>query len=447
MREERPARTLVIGTRPSTRAVTSFGWEDLPAGLNVADYDKVIFDLAPIAADRGVAERVTQENLPTFDQVMRLLSSPGGELVVVGGTPGTPLWGEWHRGGSSHYPLELLFPFLPRFETNESGQSIAGVRAEFAWYFEWVARWSWWAESDGFVGGRQHQVAAYVREAGAEAEALQPLVEPLAETRFGKCVAFRLSYAALSGGYGGGGRVYTFGPVVWLPLATGLSPKETVELILARMLGVGGIMQAPEWAERYALPEEEAAAERLDSLRSEAREVAKKIGLAEESLDYERRFKKLLYEQGDELEVAVWDALEMLGATVRRPAPGVNEEDGRFEVSPGRVAMLEIKGRGGSGKLQDVRQLHDWMENAYHEEVWEGKGVLVANAYLSEDPGSRRAPFPDNCVRAAARYGICLITSKRLFDQVEAAQKGEADLERFWASVFETSGEWSPPEA
>ena len=165
---------------------------------------------------------------------------------------------------------------------------------------------------------------------------------------------------------------------------------------------------------------------------------------AEEGLDHERRFKKLLYEQGDELEGAVWDALEALGATVHRPATGVNQEDGRFEVPSGKAAMLEIKGRGGSVKLQDLRQLHDWMENAYHEEGWEGKGILVANAYLSEDPDSRHDPFPDNCVRAARRYGICLITSKQLFDEIGAAQEGKADPDRFWRSVFGTSGEWSP---
>ncbi len=355
--------------------------------------------------------------------------------------------GERHGGGSSTFPLINLFPFLPRFEVNESGESIAGVRAEFGWYFERVARWTWWAEPEEFVAGREHQVAAYVREAGVEAKVLQPLVEPLAETRFGKCVAFRLSYAATSEGYG---RSYTprlvhsFGPIVWLPLATSLSSKEAVELVLAQMMGVGGIVRAPEWAERYTLPDEEAAADLLSSLRDEAQELGKKIRLAEEHLDHERRLKRLLFEQGDELEEAVWEALEVLGATVSRPAAGASEEDGRFEDPHGRAAMLEIKGRGGSGRLQDVRQLHDWMENAFHAEGWEGKGVLVVNAQLSEDPGSRGDPFPDNCVRAARRYGICLITSKRLFDEIEVAQKGEAEPERFWGAVFETSGEWSP---
>ena len=446
-----PTRILVLGSRPSTRAVTSFGWEELPGGLNIADYEKVIFDLAPIVADHSVAERVDQDALPKPAQVMRLLNSPDGELVVMGGTPGTPLWGEWHGSGSSIIPMESLFPSLPQFEINERGEHIVDVDADFSWYLEQVTRWTWWAEPEEFVSGQGHMVSEYLREAGRDAGTVRPFVTPLARTRFGKCVAFKLFYAATRPSPGYGGRdsnpmtdlVSDFGPVIWLPLATRISPKEAVELVLARMMNVGGIVQTPDWAERYVLSEEERAASLLDSLRDQARELGEKIHLAGERLDHERRFKKLLYEQGDELEQAVWDTLETLGATVSRPAAGVNEEDGRFEDPYGRVAMLEIKGRGGSAKLQDVRQLHDWMENAYHEGGWEGKGVLVANAYLAEDPGSRGATFPDNCVRAARRYGICLITSHQLFDEIRAAQKDEADLERFWESVFETDGELS----
>ena len=265
MGEQRPGSILVLGSRPSTRAVTSYGWEELPGGLNIADYDKVVFDLAPIVADRGVAERVDQDTLPTPGQVMRLLSSPDSELVVIGGTPDTPLWGKWHGSGSTTFPLITLFPYLPRFEVNESGEQIVDVQAEFGWYLKQVARWTWWAEQGEFVGSQGRLVPQYLRQAGPDAADLRPIVQPLAKTRFGKCVAFKLLYAATAmptDEYGGGssdpmaGLIGGFGPVVWLPLATRISPKEAVELVLARMLGVGGIMRVPEWAERYALPDE-----------------------------------------------------------------------------------------------------------------------------------------------------------------------------------------------
>lgn len=207
------------------------------------------------------------------------------------------------------------------------------------------------------------------------------------------------------------------------------------------MLNIGGIKQPPEWSGRYQLPEEEAVLSHLESLEAEKQEIEERIRLGEERLRDEQHFKRLLYEQHTELETTVWEALEELGATVHRLTTK-NEEDGRLEDPRSRPAMLEIKGRRGSLKLEEVRQLHDWMENAYHNEEWEGKGIVVGNAYLLEEPDARPEPFPDNCVRAAERYGLCLLTSKQLFDEIGAKQNGQWDQERFWDSVFETDGVW-----
>lgn len=448
MDKEQPGKILILGSRPSTRAVEVFSWEELPSHLNIADYDTVVFDLAPLVNDKTLAERVDQSSLPTPNQVMRLLKSPESTLVVIGGTPGTPLWGEWHRGGSSHYPLSTMFPALPRFEVQESGEQIVNIADNFGWYLKHVHRWTWWADPNSFVSGADYLISEYLREAGPSAEILLPQVHALANTRFGKCVAFVLNYTA-STSYGGArfdpltDMVESFGPILWLPQATNLTPKEAVELILVQTMGVGGVEQAPDWTDHYRLPEEEAAANHLESLQEEEHDLAERIEAAEKQLDHEKRFKKLLYEQGSALEIAVWETLEVLGATISRPEADSNKEDGRLTSPLTESAMLEIKGRGSSVKLQDIRQLHDWMENAYHEEQWEGKGILIANTYLSEDPADRQTPFPDNCIRAAQRYGICLITSAQLFEEIRALQEGRTDQKRFWESVFETRGVWN----
>ncbi|CAN5843623.1 hypothetical protein BH23ACT11_BH23ACT11_06570 [soil metagenome] len=448
MDQEQSDRILILGSRPSTRTVTSFGWEEIPTHLNIADYDTIVFDLAPLIEDDTLAERVDKNSFPTPSQVMRLLKSPEGSLVVIGGSPETPLWGERHDYGSRSQTLDSMFPILPRFDTQESGEQIVNVVGEFDWYLDEVARWTWWADPESFVSGDDDLIFEYLVEAGPSAEALHPQVEPLATTRFDKCVAFALYYAAVSTSHTGTrfdpltDMVASFGPMVWLPKTTELSPKETVELILVRTMGVGGVEQSPEWANRYRLPNEETAADRLESLQEEKRNLAERIEVAEKQLDHEKRFKKLLYKQGSALEIAVWEALEVLGATVIRPETDSNKEDGRLTALIAESAMLEIKGRGSSIKLQDIRQLHDWMENAYHEEQWEGKGILIANTHLSEDPADRQTPFPDNCIRAARRYGISLTNSQQLFDKIKAVQKGEVDQERFWKSIFETKGVW-----
>ncbi len=458
--EHQPGRILVLGSRPSTRVVDSFLWDELPAELNIADYDQVVFDLVPLIANDSTAKRVDWNSLPTADQVMRLLKSRDGVLIVVGGRPDLALYEEpemeTRRGRSQQllydvsalYTLSCLFPLLPHFNIGERGERIVEVDDNVGWYMDQVGYWTWWADRDNF--DPHHEcINKYLRESGPTAKYLHPHMSSLAQTRFGKSVAFSLEYLAMTEpiseiqrhGFDFPTNVLThFGPIIWLPQATKVASIEAVDLILHRMLGVSGIKQAPEWSDRYRLPDEEAAAVYLESLRVEARELAERIEIAEKRLREEQRFKKLLYEQGDELEEAVWEALEVLGATVHRPAANTNEEDGRLEDSLGKKAMLEIKGRGGSIKLQDVRQLHDWMENALHNEGWEGKGILVANAHLAQDPEQRQQPFPDNCVKAAERYGICLLTSKKLFDEVKATQEGRANPEQFWDFVSRATG-------
>jgi hypothetical protein len=362
------------------------------------------------------------------------------------------LWREEQSGGGSFFRLGDLFPVLPTFHTRESGEQILEIDDDFDWYLDRVERWFWWIEVDNFTKNG-HVLAECLKEAGPVVQILNPSVQPLASTRFGNTIAFMLKYVATSATNVtrvSGRRTTrnniagTFGPLVWLPRMT-KAPAEGVDLVLDHMLGIGGVEQAPDWLERYRMPQEEAALNQLESLEADMQELEERIRLAEERLRNERRFKKLLYEQGSELEVAVREALEMLGATVHEPEN--DEDDGRLEDPSGRPAMLEVKGRKGSGSLQEVRQLHDWMDNAYHNEGWEGKGILVANIYNSEDPEARAEPYADNCVRAAECYHQCLITSKQLFDTIKATQEGRADLERFWNSVFETDGVWRSPIA
>lgn len=459
--EERPGRVLVLGSRPSMRVVDSFLWDELPVDLNIADYDHVVFDLVPLMLDDNMAGRVDENSLPTADHVMHLLKSSDGTLIVVGGRPDLTLYeepdeepdAELNRGSSQQilydnsYPLSYLFPLLPRFH-EERGERIREVDDNIGWYMDQVDSWSWWADQNN-IDPHTECINTYLRESGPTAKYLHPHMSSLAQTRFGKSVAFSLEYLAMTEpiseiqrhGFDFPTNVLThFGPIIWLPQATTVTSIEAVDLVLHRMLGVSGIKQAPEWSDRYRLPDEEAAAVYLESLRVEARELEERIETAEKRLSDEQRFKKLLYEQGDDLEEVVWEALEVLGATVHRPTVNTNEEDGRLEDPSGKTAMLEIKGRGSSIKLQDVRQLHDWMENAFHNEGWEGKGIFVANAYLSQAPEQRQQPFPPNCIRAAERYRICLITSKELFNQVKVTQEGMSDPGQFWESVFDTDG-------
>lgn len=78
--------------------------------------------------------------------------------------------------------------------------------------------------------------AQYLQEAGTASQALYLNVEPLANTRFGRPVAFMLNYVVTSaasaafaeGHYAANDVVATFGPLVWLPPMTEAQQRPSI---------------------------------------------------------------------------------------------------------------------------------------------------------------------------------------------------------------------------
>jgi hypothetical protein len=180
----------------------------------------------------------------------------------------------------------------------------------------------------------------------------------------------------------------------------------------------------------------------------EIQETTRKLKQARQQLTEVKRFHKMLYETGeDALEPVVREALRQLGAQVTDPPPRSGKEDGRLVSPAGDNGMLEIKGPQGPLKLRDVRQLDQWVRDAIAEEEWESKGLLIVNAYHKTPLADRGNPFPDNCIKAAKRFEICLMTTSQLFRALVVDQRGELDRDQFWATIFDTNGPCSLPDA
>lgn len=136
-------------------------------------------------------------------------------------------------------------------------------------------------------------------------------------------------------------------------------------------------------------------------LSQEIGRLKAELDTAQQQLQVEMRFRKLLYEQGeDALEPVVREALQELGAQITPPQQH-GHEDGRLTDPSGRNGMLEMKGRTKSLKLADVRQLDQWVRDAIATENWQGKGILIANTYCGDPLEQRSEPFPENCINAA----------------------------------------------
>src|SRR5262249_36368166 len=150
-------------------------------------------------------------------------------------------------------------------------------------------------------------------------------------------------------------------------------------------------------------------------------------------------------EQGEAaLEPLVYQALEALGATVKAPETrGI--EDGRLVDPNGRAAIFEIKGRKGTLRLDDVRQLGGWVQTAIIDEDWNGKGVLIANLKLDPPPPERGDLFGSNAEAAARRVGLAILTTTQLYEALRLDQLGQLDRREFWDEVFNAVGPCNLP--
>lgn len=427
-------RILVLGSAPHTRLVHAYTWDKLPSDLNVADYDVVILNLVP-CLDEQFARQMNPDRLPSWQQFARLLFSKDSEVIFIGIPPGRRILSD-----SPFMNLPSWLPITPAF-IFESGETVQDTEPEFDYYFRHVRRWSFYATC-GYDTWHPSHFSGYCYIAHPQANNMTPKVRSLAQTRFQKPIAFELGFQAIGSK---GSALAKSGRVIWLPPPTEISDYEAVDLILREQYGLRFEQAPPDWVEDYTLPLQMPIEAEIVQYEDEIRQLEDKLTAAQGRLQEVTRFRKLLYEQGEGLERAVRDALRELGAQVQDPQSRAGE-DGRLIDPSNRVGVLEIKGRVGSLHLNDVRQIDRWVRDAIAAENRPIKGILIANMYCGEPPSQRETLFPDDRVRTAERYEVCLMTTTQLFRALCKHQLGELDVTAFWDTIFSTSGVCQLPE-
>jgi hypothetical protein len=424
-----PRRVLVLGSVGHPRSVDSFPWHELPDDLHVGDYEVLILDLTPLA-DEDQRQQLDHQRLPSWEQWSRAIF--GGACVIAIGAPAL----SFAPDVDAYYWL----PYRPEW-TAERGREVAPMTdEELAGYFSAVKRWNYhWEQRASWHNCDESR---FLRAVHPALQSCRIEVESLVTTLFGKPLAVRISYAAT---VGGGTQGQTFagdiptrsGPVYLLPPATEWSSHEAVRYWL-QLLGVEAEHAAPQWAARFVLPDEDPLATRAADLRAALAETQRALDEVIEKQEQAGRWRQLLYETGDALEVVVRDALTELGASVTAPS-AAGREDGRLVVPDGD-ALLEIKGTRGPIKLEHVRQLRQWTDDALAREALDAKGLLVANAFSAIPPPERGPAVSGDTLRLAERWHQCLLTTPQLFGALVEQQAGRLDRDWFWATIFSTNG-------
>ncbi len=176
----------------------------------------------------------------------------------------------------------------------------------------------------------------------------------------------------------------------------------------------------PDWASdpTYRLARE-------DELEADIRSTSSKI----EALQAEQRklgdelkdivaLRRLLYEQGNQLEEAILDALKLFGFEAKPYRDADSEFDTVFTSAEGRF-LGEAEGKDRRPvDISKLRQLIDNLEEDFARDGIEeyAKGVLFGNPHRLQPLGKRPNDFTAKCYTSAKRSKIALVRTADMFE-------------------------------
>lgn len=430
-------RILVLGSSGHGRAVQAYPWDQLPRTLNVADYEVVILNFAAFE-DRAAAEGFPIDRLPDQRALTRLLFSPSSEVVAIGdprtlvGPPPDPD----PRLFDSRKRADYWLPFRLQIEDN-SGQSYSVTSDSWQSFFTHLTAWDWIVSGDP-----QPSVASaheYLSPVTDNADSLSFKLMPIAETRFQKPIAIRLTLLAEKVFSEAAGPVLESGPVYWLPTPNKISAGEAIDLLLRERYGIAQEARVPDWIDDYSLPAEAPIADEIDRLNHELEEREEQLGSTLQRAKDAARPRRLLFEKGKlALEPIVRNALRGIGATVDDPAvEGI--EDGLL-LHGEQAAVIEIKGRDGAVKQADIRQVVQWASDARLRDGVPYKPLIIANPYCNTKLEDRGEPLTGNARSYAENGDVALLTTSQLYEAIRMHQLGELDVDAFWSEIFQAKG-------
>jgi len=224
-------------------------------------------------------------------------------------------------------------------------------------------------------------------------------------------------------------------------------------LALDKALKMSGELSAkPEWLtqDKYVLPKEEKARNKLIEIASEIAELNRQKEALQHEIEEESVLKRLLYENGKPLEEAIRIALELMGFSVTNFQNAESEFDVVFESREGRL-IGEAEGKDNRainiGKLRQLEMnIHEDFERDDVQDI--AKGALIGNAYRLTEPGEREDFFTTKCQTAASRSGTALIRTTDLFVVAKylSAKKDKVFSRKCRKAIIETVGAVTFPE-
>ncbi len=411
------------------------------------DYDVVIFMLTSIESSDIVDwDGFINEMKPrrTFEMV-----GHQGTVVVVG-DPRLMIGGE-NQTPAESTRFTIASPFLywtgARFQWDESpGDTIRFDHSkngnQYSGYVQHIKRWEY------SLQGCSIEITPKMSPENRKFEehAIWKLnVDHICQSRYGTAVAFDISFALYAPPHTKQlppNHIYSSGKIVFLP-PSDLCDDDALVIILKDLFQIELSVPEPQWIQEIIAPGQRPVDEEIVSLLKSLDEFNAELDVKRNRREEIRSSLKLLYGIGFDLEDAVRDILQRLGATVEAPNdPG--KEDGWLSVNvQGTLfeGVLEVKGtRNSQFDEGGLRQLQEWKTRGVELRKKKYKGIFIG-ANQIETPAEDRAPaFSDSWTKNAALFENVAIMAEEIYAAYSLHQEGLLDLDRFWLELFDTNG-------
>ncbi|MDD5447367.1 MAG: hypothetical protein PHY36_05760 [Methanocellales archaeon] len=423
-------RILIISEGDFPKDVESRTWLDV--GLhkipNISEFDIVILNLLDLNKGKDIDDN-PQLNLKKIHNLLwngseLIIITDGRKLISINPTTRINIY-------SVISPVEIPIEI-------ESGDTIYVEDETYKEYHRNVEHWKFYLSDEcsfrkmpkGFLTTDEVEI---LEDTGCPFAQVSKVI---ARNGFNKAISFSIVYGIKKDG---SSESHISGPLTILQAPNDtISAQYAIKTLLSNY-GIHVKSKAPTWTNDFKVPDEERIEKEIESLETEKKKKESEIESKKGEKEEITRYKKLLFEDGDELRDIVWDTLEEIGFTLNRYDD--LKEDGSIQTD-NKVAVLEIKGKEKSLATEDVRQLDDWIGDYAQREGKEPIGILIGNHFRLKKPENRGDPFPDDVLRYvnARSTKLSLMTTHQLFELFCMVKTKQIDPKRLREEIIANAG-------
>ena len=185
-------------------------------------------------------------------------------------------------------------------------------------------------------------------------------------------------------------------------------------------LGSASVTPPPDWASDpiYRLGREAVLKSGIRSTSGKIEILRTKQRSLEAKLAAVGALRRLLYEQGEQLEEVILDVLKLFGFEAESYRDADSEFDAVFTSAEGRF-LGEAEGKDRRPiDINKLRQLTQNVQEDFERDEVEShaKGVLFGNPYRLRPPDERPDDFTKKCVSSAGHSRVALVRTADMFE-------------------------------